>query len=170
MVFTVTIPNALKSKHWSGNCFALTRLADKPFTPKNVCKRKGRMTNKFQVLAAGPKNDGLFQRLLTMISELEIRAIDLIEEGSLLNHLQTVDHRPATLVLSSKIKTKNWAQLINKVSSLSDANIVFAAEGTNLELERDVRAAGIFFYLLLPNEIQQAKVVIEKAIEAYFKK
>jgi len=57
--------------------------------------------------------------------------------------------------------------LLLKIKAATDARLIVAATSPDRELERSARAAGIFFYLLLPSEGRCARTAVEKATQAY---
>jgi len=119
------------------------------------------------VMLAAPEEEVDFWILMAELTGLDVQGIRVNDAEGLIAVLSNGTCHPCVLVLSAALAEGDMGGLLLKIKAATDARLIVAATSPDRELERSARAAGIFFYLLLPSEGRCARTAVEKATQAY---
>ncbi len=113
------------------------------------------------VLAARPESD-TFWRLDSELEGFPITRVVVPDGASLLQALRRVDPPPGVVLFSTKLSERP-ADLVRALKRLVSAEVIAVTppEATNHECA--IRAAGVFYYLILPSELETTRVAVECA-------
>ena len=104
---------------------------------------------------------------LILINQYGIPVIPLFSAEDLLAGMQDHSVHPAVVLLSANCANGRVSDTICRIKEM-DENIpvVVPVTQSSLELERETRQAGIFYYLTLPAEREEIEKVVLSALQA----
>jgi len=118
------------------------------------------------ILLAARIEDTEFWSLLGVLIGLDVMAVEVADVEELVVSLKKEHSQPSALVVCADLARGNAGAMIRRLKTVTDAPLIVASNSSDRELERTARAAGIFYYLLLPAEGEHARMAVERAMQS----
>jgi DNA-binding NtrC family response regulator len=116
---------------------------------------------------AGDEADNEFWRIQPFVQACGVRVECFISENILLEWLRKSPVQPSMIALSATLTRRSFVETISRVKALAEGTpVVAAVANATHELERDVRRAGIFYYMVLPTAPELVAEVVLSALKA----
>ncbi len=119
------------------------------------------------VVLAAEESDADLWSIQPFIQQCGISVVSLFSGDELLTGLEEHSIEPTVVLLSATCTNGRVSDTISRIKEMDhDIPVVIATNKNDCELEREVRCAGIFYYLTLPAERDEIEQVILSALRA----
>ena len=103
----------------------------------------------------------------SLIQRYGVSVITLSSGDKLLEGMRNQSIQPAVVLLSARCANGHVSDTISRIKDVDDSMpVVVAVKENSLELEREMRRRGIFYYLILPAGHDEIEKVVLSALRA----
>jgi len=103
----------------------------------------------------------------SFIQRYGVSVITLSSGDKLLDGMSNQSIQPTVVLLSARCANGHVSDTISRIKDVDDSMpVVVAVKENSLELEREMRTRGIFYYLILPAGYDEIEKVILSALRA----
>lgn len=123
--------------------------------------------DKGAIALAAAKTETDLWAIESLIEQYDIPVIPLFSGDELLAGMRDQSIQPAVVLLSATCTEGPVSETIFRIKEMDDGiPVVVAVRQSSLEMERETRRAGIFYYLMLPAERDEIEKVVLSALRA----
>ena len=123
--------------------------------------------DKETIVFAAEKTDTDLWAIESLIQQYGVPVIPLSSADTLLAGMQDHSIQPKVVLLSATCTEGPVSDTISRIREMDDSiPVVVVVKKSSLELERETRRAGIFYYLMLPAGRDEIEKVVLSALRA----
>lgn len=124
-------------------------------------------SDKATIVLAAEKTETDLWAIESFVQQYGVPVIPLFSGDELLAGMRDQSIQPTVVLLSATCTEGPVSDTISRIKEMDDSiPVVVAVRQSSLELERETRRAGIFYYLMLPAERDEIEKVVLSALRA----